>query len=612
MRMFATAATVLMWVSSVLGQATAPASAPEWSAAQGPPPAPAVEPLDQAYLVQVARRALEPGSSPEHIYAPLGLADVRCVAAVTLRQGGKALGSAVSPELPVVQAVDTAARTAQGTARINSVAADRPGTLNIEIELLGPLERIGDALFSPEELADYYLPGLDGIAVRRGDKQVLARPSQLIAVEPLCEVDGDLDHRCDRYVIALEEFQRQLGVLDKSKVGQVPPESVSFHRFRTLHIWEPRPTSQPVELIAGMRFVSQDDVGPESLRAAADDLARYLRHRQGKDGFFGYEFLPGRDMYWPKNNNWIRQAGTAWVSSVYAAHSGEAEALAAADAALAAFTKLVKPLPGTPRAGYIATPDGQHALGTTALVALAALDHPQRARYTALSGQLLEAIAAMHRPDGSFQTVFPPSVATASQDYYPGEALLAVARRYAQDRDARWRVICDRSLPFYRDYFRANRPPAFIPWHAQAWGQMARVTRLREYADFVFEMSDWLADTQMDAAAAPAPIMVGGLDVYGRRWAGISTGVYVEGLADAVRTAEAFGETARAARYREVVRKADRFILQLRFREEECFFVHSPTEVVNGVRNSPADPTLRIDHTQHALAALLASAELIP
>jgi len=93
--------------------------------------------------------------------------------------------------------------------------------------------------------------------------------------------------------------------------------------------------------------------------------------------------------------------------------------------------------------------------------------------------------------------------------------------------------------------------------------------------------------------------------------AGITTAVYLEGCVDAARTAETLGDRQRAERYREAARKAARFVIQLQFRPQECFYVQSPKEVVGGVRNSPADPTLRIDHSQHALAALLRTAGLL-
>jgi hypothetical protein len=239
------------------------------------------------------------------------------------------------------------------------------------------------------------------------------------------------------------------------------------------------------------------------------------------------------------------------------------------------------------------------------------MDAPDRDRYADLRLALLDGLAAMQLDSGRFMTNFQPSPSSASQDYYPGEALLAIARQYALSAAPKWRAVCDKSLPYYVSYFRSNRPAPFVPWHTQAWGQLARATLLAKYADFVFEMTDFLAARQIEAADPTVPIYDGGFDVHSTGRTGVSSAVYLEGFADAVRTAEAMGDHERARQYRAIVRKAARFVLQLQFREEECYYIKSPRDVVGGIRNTPGDPSLRIDHAQHGLAALLGAAAVL-
>ena len=151
----------------------------------------------------------------------------------------------------------------------------------------------------------------------------------------------------------------------------------------------------------------------------------------------------------------------------------------------------------------------------------------------------------------------------------------------------------------------------FVPWQVQAFGALARTTMLQKYADFVYEMSDYLAPTQI-GEYPELPIYMGGFDVYGMGRTGVSTGVYAESFVDAARTAQKMGDRKRADRYSEIVAKAARFIVQLRFRPEEAYYVQSPKDVIGAVRNTPINPTLRIDHVQHALAALMGAVELMP
>jgi hypothetical protein len=349
-----------------------------------------------------------------------------------------------------------------------------------------------------------------------------------------------------------------------------------------------------------------------SLLAATDELARFIRYRQNPDGFFAYEYLPGQGLYRPKEQNWIRQAGTMWALATHARQRHDRTSAEALERVLAAFEKMAQPLRGQSNASFIATPDGENALGTTALVCLTLMDAPDRDRYTDLRLALLNGLAAMQLPNGRFMTNFQPSPSKSSQDYYPGEALLAIARQHALSSSPRWRAICDKALPYYVSYFRVNRPAPFVPWQTRAWGQLARVTLLAKYADFVFEMTDFLAAKQIDAPDPTVPIYDGGFDVHGTGRTGVSTAVYLEGFVDAVRTAEAMGDHKRARQYQAIVRKAARFVLQLQFREEECYYVKSPRDVVGGVRNTPSDPSLRIDHVQHGLMSLLGAASVIP
>jgi hypothetical protein len=86
--------------------------------------------------------------------------------------------------------------------------------------------------------------------------------------------------------------------------------------------------------------------------------------------------------------------------------------------------------------------------------------------------------------------------------------------------------------------------------------------------------------------------------------------VYVEGLVDAAKTADTFKDKARAVKYRRAIDQAVRFIMQLRFKPEECYYVQSMHDVLGGVRNAPASPTIRIDNMQHALSALLGAREI--
>jgi len=601
----------LPWCQAV-DQETAPL--PAASMRFGPAP-PAVDPLDQVLLMRWARRVmvqqLQGGERIEVPFTPPALAQLACPTTVTLRRRGQVAGVGESACQVVVEACRQAASSALVDAQARRALSEEDlAGLHIELELIGPRERVGFASDDPERLLARFEPAVHGMAARFGPQEVRVRPSELISLERDADRQVGTSRSFSRYAKAIEDLLNQLARV--APASRDKPNKIVLLRFRTLHLYEPRPGDQCVALLAGMRVIRPEDVTRESLFAATDELARFIRYRQNPDGFFAYEYLPGHGLYRPKEQNWIRQAATTWALAVYARQRNDRLSTQALDRALAAFEKMARPIRRRPNASFIATPDGKNALGTTALVCLALMDAPDRDRYTDFRLALLNGLAAMQLPNGRFMTNFQPSPSRSSQDYYPGEALLAIARQHALSSSPKWRAICDKALPYYVSYFRAHRPAPFVPWQTQAWGQLARVTLLAKYADFVFEMTDFLAAKQIDAADPTVPIYDGGFDVHGTGRTGISTAVYLEGLVEAVRTAEAMGDRKRARQYRTIVRKAARFVLQLQFREEECYYVKSPRDVVGGVRNTPGDPSLRIDHVQHGLASLLGAASVLP
>jgi len=574
---------------------------------------PTLEPADQTFLVRLVRRSLQrqirEGERYEATYVPSTLEEVKCCVSVTLRRQGRIAGQGYSAYDTIVNACGEAATLALADARREKpLTADDLADTRIEVELIGPLEMIGTVQQPPDELLRCFEPPIHGLALRFQSTEARIRPSEWFTANFKYDPLDDQQHGRGRYAMAISKLLETIERKEPSSRNQT--SRIILLRFRTTHLFEPTPGQPPIELLAGLRLVSAEEARPDRFLIAADEMARFIRFRQNADGVFAYEFLPGQGMYRGEEQNWVRQAATAWSMATHARKRNDTESAKALDRAIRSFRRMIRPLPGRNDATFIATPDDGNGLGTTALVCLAMTDGPDPQRYADLRLPLLNGLAAMQEPDGSFRTHFLPTALASSQDYYPGEALLAITRQYAIDADAKWRAVCDKAFPFFQAHFRQNHPPAFIPWQAQAWGQLARVTRRQEYADFVFEMTDYLAGTQMMPPRPMVPIYLGGFDVYGSGRPGVSSAVYLEGAVDALRTAESFGDRARAHRYRQLVADAARFVLQLQFREEECYYIGTTRDVVGAVRNSPSDPSLRIDHVQHSLCALLGAAEL--
>lgn len=348
-----------------------------------------------------------------------------------------------------------------------------------------------------------------------------------------------------------------------------------------------------------------DAVDPETVAHA---LGGWLVRNSAADGRLTYKYWPSRGRESPADNA-VRQFMGTLALGRYARWSGRADAMAAwtrnLDRQLAACYR--EEPDGT---GMIVL-GGSAKLGAAAIAGLALLEAPATPpRAAALEG-LSRGIERLWRPDGSFRTFHFPRERNDNQNFYPGEACLFWAALHGARRDGAVLARLLRSLDHYRDWHRAHRNPAFVPWHSQAHAALHAATGMTERSAFVFEMNDWLLPMQQ-WETAPADDMRGrfydpGRPDYGPPHAA-STGAYMEGLAAAIGLARALGEEDRAGRYVQAFRRALRNIRQLAFMDEEDFFcISRRARVAGGVRTEVYDNTIRVDNVQHPLMAIIAA-----
>ena len=249
-------------------------------------------------------------------------------------------------------------------------------------------------------------------------------------------------------------------------------------------------------------------------------------------------------------------------------------------------------------------------LGAAALAGLAALASPAPERFSGALRALLAAADSLAGGPFGFRTFFfPARRAGENWNFYAPEALLFLA-------EARRRGVPDAPPPerlaglFQRCLRRhlLRRNPAFVPWATQAALSLYVQTANRAFARAAFEMSDWLAPMQQWDGVDP--------DLRGRFYDpsrpeygpphASSTGVYLEGLADAAALARAVGDARRASAYDGLVERGLRSLRQLQFRDwRDSFYLSRPHRVLGALRTEVYDNTVRIDNTAHALLAAL-------
>ncbi|TWU56731.1 hypothetical protein Poly51_26480 [Rubripirellula tenax] len=163
-----------------------------------------------------------------------------------------------------------------------------------------------------------------------------------------------------------------------------------------------------------------------------------------------------------------------------------------------------------------------------------------------------------------------------------------------------------KSFAYYRDWHLANRNPAFVPWHTQAYCQYLRLHPADDIQAFVFEMNDWLITVQQEKNVP--------LDCVGRFYApnkrygpphASATGVYLEGLVDACQLARSAGDAKRYWKYLRSIKLGLRSVQQLTFSNStDMFYISQKHRVAGGVRTTFYDNRIRVDNVQHCLLAI--------
>lgn len=264
-------------------------------------------------------------------------------------------------------------------------------------------------------------------------------------------------------------------------------------------------------------------------------------------------------------------------------------------------------------------------LGALALTGLA-LRYLPDSREAALARSLV----AMHNPAGWFHTQYSPRMPAnapapdprldRNQLFYPPEAMLYLAERYAASKEPSWKGHFDQAFEWYRRQFWRDPQPPLVPWFVQACARMEEVTHAPIYADEALRMQDWhLQNLQAWEQMNPPDLRGGAINPRVRAYGAIghssSCGVHLEGLIQAYRLAGRRGQRQRQERYRRAMMESLGYLIQCQYRDERDLYWISPARrpyFEGSIRSNPADGVIQIDNDAHALNAVLTILAEVP
>jgi AMMECR1 domain-containing protein len=525
---------------------------------------------------------------------------------VTLRAQGRLLGSMGSHGASLVDAARSAVVRASRDKRfgIPPISVDF-GMLTIEVWIeIGRVDFSGDCSTWEEQ----FRPGREGVRISQGTLSAYYKPSVAITSR-LSTLDA-----------LLSKLSR------KAKLEQTAWQSPGARVERTqwIHAVE---TASGVTQLEGLRPRSSGLPSRDGTVYAATLAVRRLLAIQQSDGMLRYCYSPFDDK-WIEKNNYVRQAGCAYALARLAKFVpalGEESAINEAAGRLLNALLLRTGRYGSGNLLYVTEPDSMlHGgkLGSTALTALATQYTADNTQARA-SAEFIRTIVSLQQPDGSFECGIGREVRESSQEFFPGEALCALAAYTRRTADEKAAIAVARAFPFYRAHFRARPTSAFVLWQATAWTEIAtglsenslpavisNLFNLDELCQFVFEQVDWLLKFQYTPGRTSLPEYWGGFTVAAKpSLPTCSSAVYTEGVIRALDAATILRDGERIERYRTAALSGLQFIQSLQVKPEMAPFFPRPEFAVGAITKTLSDFEMRCDNDQHLLTACMTALE---
>ena len=369
--------------------------------------------------------------------------------------------------------------------------------------------------------------------------------------------------------------------------------------------------------VALFSVVTKDSVYLRAARLGGN----YLVAHTYTDGSYAYQYNPVTDKE-SSSYNIVRHAGTTYSLLELYEVTGEEKYLTAAELALGYLAESSVPCPDMPDA--LCVEEGNETkLGGNALAVLAFAKYISLTKedsgvvvgdstreYLPLTQKLAQFIVNTEAQDGEF-TVHKINTETGARttfesEYYPGEAIFALARLYEIDKNpqwintahraARWLIeVRDARVPtqnlnhdhwllYGLNELYTNRPDEIYLTHAQRIVQSIVAV---QHKDKTGDQEDWNGGFYNPPRSTP-------------------TATRSEGLGAAYWLFKKAGDLAYASVALDSMEKAAAFQLRTQFTAQQLKELGGSPSGVGGFRESLEGYVVRIDYVQHNISALLA------
>lgn len=434
--------------------------------------------------------------------------------------------------------------------------------------LFDPLE-IGD--WSPEEVALRIRHGQQALMVYQNDRRGL--------LLPFVAATNNLDR---------DEFVEEL--IDKAGITRAPYNWCRFECTTWLA------DSEGLRRLEGGLPVTETSSSPEELlRRFAQLHTRYLMRHQREDGTLFLRYEPFQNRLY-EGTSPPRMAHAAWVLARAFKMFGGERLKEASNKILSYHLNAVRK---GDECVWIESSEGVPSVAEISFLLLALCEFAEGNDRRALASEIAANLWSRIEAHGQISTHKSEiDERDAYQDYYPGQVLLALSRATLVGITKVQDEKLNQAFKYYRHRFRYKRDFGQVSWLMQAFSLWWEVKREPMFADFVFEIGDWILYYQSEKSGAF-------INNHQPDTPGYTTALYLEGLGAAARLAASLGNTERHDKYLKSYTLGLQFLDRLIIQPRDASLLPNPEFAIGGLRQSLCASEVRIDFVQHSLSAIL-------
>ena len=335
-----------------------------------------------------------------------------------------------------------------------------------------------------------------------------------------------------------------------------------------------------------------------SLKLSGDYMLSHIQ----KNGKWDYEYDPLKDKVL-STYNVLRHAGATYCLALIFKYTQDLDyyngTVSTLDYLISKF--MVYENKGGIEIGYLQE-DGMVKLGGAALALLAIVEVEKldpEANYDREMNALGNFVLMMQQDSGRFLCFYKLNE-DQHNDFYPGEALLALSRLYDHTKDERYLDALSLGLSYYNDYYKAGLYTAYTPWATEANVYAYGWLKNASYLDISYRMAVSCASGQWTPETAPDPLYIGGFSPEPSS----NLASRMEGVVDAYLLAKRNGEASRQAEFLPHLQYTALVLMNLQLNATDVAGMPDPDDALGGTPLTYSDLTIRIDYVQHAVVVL--------